>query len=177
MDRWLLILLVNLLNDTVIFFDHKSINTIQCTLEYDFHLLSKWLLENEHIINYKKRKTEVMIFHAFVTGVMASLNQTSSWCQLHRRSPLGMFISSTFRICHLNTFHSAFEIPSHDRFADFNSTFCTTSCLFCNNNFLSCLSFLSILTILPIVYPFTSIFSLQSMSSFILYFFSYHLDL
>ena len=49
-------------DDTVLFCSHKDINTVQRCLEDDFRLLSQWLKDNELIVNFKKGKTEVMVF-------------------------------------------------------------------------------------------------------------------
>ena len=49
-------------DDTVLFCSHKDINTVQQCLEDDFRLLSQWLKDNELIVNFKKGKTEVMVF-------------------------------------------------------------------------------------------------------------------
>ena len=49
-------------DDSVVFFSDKDIDVIQNHLERDFSSLTKWLFENELIVNSKKGKTEVMVF-------------------------------------------------------------------------------------------------------------------
>ena len=49
-------------DDTVIFFSHKDLKTIELVLNEEFENVSRWLESNELIINKKKGKTEIMVF-------------------------------------------------------------------------------------------------------------------
>ena len=49
-------------DDTVIYFSDSNINSIQSNLQRDFQPLSKYLYNNELIMNLKKGKTEIMLF-------------------------------------------------------------------------------------------------------------------
>ena len=49
-------------DDTVIYFSDSNINSIQNNLQRDFQSLSKYLYNNELIMNLKKGKTEIMRF-------------------------------------------------------------------------------------------------------------------
>ena len=49
-------------DDTVTYFFDSNINSIQSNLQRDFQSLSKYLYNNELIMNLKKGKTEIMLF-------------------------------------------------------------------------------------------------------------------
>ena len=49
-------------DDTVIFTSHRDINIIKGHLNEDINNLSKWLSQNELIMNIKKGKTESTLF-------------------------------------------------------------------------------------------------------------------
>ena len=49
-------------DNTVIYYHHNDINSIEKTLSNDFNQISNWMEENKLILNLKKGKTEVMIF-------------------------------------------------------------------------------------------------------------------
>ena len=49
-------------DDTVIFHSHKDVKVIEENLNLDFNSLCDWLYQNELIVNFKKGKTELMIF-------------------------------------------------------------------------------------------------------------------
>ena len=49
-------------DDTIMYFHSNDINTIESVLSEEFIYLSKWLVENELILNFKKDKTEIMVF-------------------------------------------------------------------------------------------------------------------
>ena len=54
--------IVKYADDTVIFYSHKDIEKIEQVLNEELSHITKWLQENELIVNTKKGKTEVMIF-------------------------------------------------------------------------------------------------------------------
>ena len=49
-------------DDAIIYFNHKSINTIQETLDAELNNIKNFFKDNEVIINLKKGKTECMLF-------------------------------------------------------------------------------------------------------------------
>ena len=49
-------------DDTVIFYSHKDVKVIEEKFDRDFNSLCDWLYQNELIVNYKKGKTELMMF-------------------------------------------------------------------------------------------------------------------
>ena len=49
-------------NDTVLYYSHKDMKKIKKVLSQDLCTVSKWLQENELVLNLKKGKTEVMLF-------------------------------------------------------------------------------------------------------------------
>ena len=49
-------------DDAIIYFNHKSINTIQETLDAELNNIKNFFKDNELIINLKKGKTECMLF-------------------------------------------------------------------------------------------------------------------
>ena len=57
-------------DDTVLYYSHKNMKEIEKFLSQDFCTVSKWLQENELVLNLKKGKTEVMLF-----GTKKRLNQ------------------------------------------------------------------------------------------------------
>ena len=57
-------------DDTVLYYSHKDMKEIEKVLSQDLTTVSKWLQENELVLNLKKGKTEVMLF-----GTNKHLNQ------------------------------------------------------------------------------------------------------
>ena len=57
-------------DDTVLYFHNKSLGEIEKAIMSDLGILSKWLRDNELLLNTKKGKTEVMLF-----GTNARLNK------------------------------------------------------------------------------------------------------
>ena len=57
-------------DDTVLYYSHKDVKEIEKILSQDLCTVSKWLQENELVLNLKKGKTEVMLF-----GTKKRLNQ------------------------------------------------------------------------------------------------------
>ena len=49
-------------DNTVIYYHHNDIKSIEKILPNDFNHISNWMEDNELILNLKKGKTEVMIF-------------------------------------------------------------------------------------------------------------------
>jgi hypothetical protein len=54
--------IVKYADDTVLFYSHKDIGKIEQVLNEEFSYVTKWLQENELIVNTKKGKTEMMVF-------------------------------------------------------------------------------------------------------------------
>ena len=49
-------------DDTVLYFSHKSVEVIERNLNEDLATFRSWLETNELVINFKKGKTEYMLF-------------------------------------------------------------------------------------------------------------------
>ena len=49
-------------DDTILHYSHKDMKEIEKVLSQDLFTVSKWLQENELVLNLKKGKTEVMLF-------------------------------------------------------------------------------------------------------------------
>ena len=54
--------IVKYADDTVLFVSHKNIKTVESLLNTDVSNFFSWLKDNELIVNYKKGKTEYMVF-------------------------------------------------------------------------------------------------------------------
>ena len=68
-------------NDTVLYYSHKDMKEIKKVLSQDLCTVSKWLQENELVLNLKKRKTEVMLF-----GTKKRLNQQERETEINYQS-------------------------------------------------------------------------------------------
>ena len=68
-------------DDTVLYFHHHDLHEIEKALSEDLNTMSKWLEDNELILNLKKGKTEVMMF-----GTRARLNKQDSEIKIEYKS-------------------------------------------------------------------------------------------
>ena len=67
--------------DTVLYYSHKDMKEIEKVLSQDLTTVSKWLQENELVLNLKKGKTEVMLF-----GTNKHLNQHEREIEINYQS-------------------------------------------------------------------------------------------
>ena len=68
-------------DDTILFYSHKDMKEIEKVLSQDLFTASKWLQENELVLNLTKGKTEVMLF-----GTKKCLNQQEREIEINYQS-------------------------------------------------------------------------------------------
>ena len=68
-------------DDTILYYSHKDMKEIEKVLSQDLFTVSKWLQENELVLNLKKVKTEVMLF-----GTKKCLNQQEHEIEINYQS-------------------------------------------------------------------------------------------
>ena len=93
-------------DDTVLYYSHKYMKEIEKVLSQDLCTVSKWLQENELVLNLKNRKTEVMLF-----GTKKRLNQQERETEINYQSqPINTTNSYTYLVVQLDP---SFNMQEH----------------------------------------------------------------
>ena len=93
-------------DDTVLYYSHKYMKEIEKVLSQDLCTVSKWLQENELVLNLKNRKTEVMLF-----GTKKRLNQQEREIEINYQSqPINTTNSYTYLVVQLDP---SFNMQEH----------------------------------------------------------------